>query len=538
MTKTSLTISGMNREMTATEVKQNLSSLYNVPEKHFDELCHSLFELKKPHVLLKKIDQNVAETHVKRLTDLGFECSTGDLGLTLVPVTESKAADVDCPACDEPSGGEEICKNCGVIIEKYAAQKKFDEQFQAQMKSTSSSNQRMKEIHAQRKENEQASAAAKKKSKRNKNDKEQPADSVSVDSPANDTTSDVDIARVVSKEKTSYKVHAAVASFLMALFGGSYILYGIVNNDSLEDDVVVADSTSHSNTGAQLSPEAAAAHSRSVNQASVNKATLTNYDKTTVFGQRLNRNRKLKSFKHEIRRLFEKDQLISASGLVYSKDEFSDRLFGQQELIKLEGLQHDSDEKMERMMARLRSLDSKIDRVDALLNQAAIYRTFDLMNGADEIYDQAADVANKVEIPEERVIAETAMAEHQLQFGTQHDARTRYRSAKEKASEIGLPRLQDSAYRFIAKSETDFGLTEDAELTLERIQNNETQKAPLQQANGITSHKKFSQTSENSPQIGAAKNSGKSGDPMLDELVEMTEQNRLKMKAASGLLQR
>jgi len=158
--------------------------------------------LKKPHVFLKNIDQKVAEDHIKRLTDLGLECSTEDGGLALVPVTESKAADVDCPACEQPSGGEEICINCGVIIAKYAAQKKFDEQFQAQMKATSNSNQKMKEIHAERIENEKASVKAKKKAKQKKNDKKIDIDEKSADSPTIDTNSDEDVFRVVSNEKT------------------------------------------------------------------------------------------------------------------------------------------------------------------------------------------------------------------------------------------------------------------------------------------------------------------------------------------------
>ena len=545
MTKTSLTISGTNREMASAEVKQNLASLYKVSEEHFDELCHSLFELKKPYVLLKKIDQSVAEAHIKRLTELGFECSTASVGLTLVPVTENKAADIDCPACDQPSGNEEICQNCGVIIEKYAAQKKFDDQFQAQMKSTSNSNQRMKEIHAERIENEKASAEAKKKVKQEKQKKGQNADDISADSPSNGTSNDGEIPRVVSNEKTSFKVYAAVASCLVALVGGSYILYGIVNSKTLKDELVVAELNSNSETsspgissrsGAQLSTEAAAAHSTSADQASVNKAKLTNYDKMTVFGQRLERRRELNSFKQQITRLFEKDQLISASGLVYSKEEFRDRLFGQQELIKLEGLQDDSDEKMERTMSRARSLDSKIDRVDALLNQAAIYTAFDLKNGADKIYDQAVSVANNIDIAEERVIAETAIAEHHLLLGSQYHGRARYEIAKEKAAEIRLARLQNSAYRFIAKSQSDQGLTEDAELTIEQFLNDKTQNTLPEQANGIANLIQSSEISENAPQVGAAKSSGNTGDPMLDELVEMTEQNQLKLKAASGLL--
>ena len=237
-----------------------------------------------------------------------------------------------------------------------------------------------------------------------------------------------------------------------------------------------------------------------------------------------------------IRDRFEKDQLISASGLVYSKDEFRDRLFGQQELIKLEGLQDDSDEKMERTMSRARSIDSKIDRVDALLNQASIYTAFDLKNGADKIYDQAVSVANNIEIAEERVIAETAIAEHHLLLGSQYHGRARYEIAKEKAAEIGLARLQNSAYRFIAKSQSDQGLTEDAELTIEQFLNDKTKKALPEQANGIANQIQSSEFSENALEIGAAKSSENSGDQMVEELVEMTKQNRLKLKAASGLL--
>ena len=85
MAKVSLSISGVVEGMTSEEVQQKLAKLYSKPEQHFEKLCQSLFIMQQPFVLLKDIEQEIANKHEKRLTSLGFICSFGDDGLSLVP---------------------------------------------------------------------------------------------------------------------------------------------------------------------------------------------------------------------------------------------------------------------------------------------------------------------------------------------------------------------------------------------------------------------------------------------------------------------
>ena len=119
MSKTSLSITGLQTEMTSDEVKQKLAKLYFLPEENFEGVYASLVLLKQPYIILNKMDQSDADGHVRRLKKLGFECCTGDEGLSLAPVSKNRAAEIICPACQLPSSGNEICEQCGVILHKY-----------------------------------------------------------------------------------------------------------------------------------------------------------------------------------------------------------------------------------------------------------------------------------------------------------------------------------------------------------------------------------------------------------------------------------
>ena len=151
MSNISLSITGLEEDMTSEEVKQKLAKLYNVPEEHFDGLCRSLLIMHEPYVLLKEIDQATADAHVKRLSKIGFTCSVAEEmgGLSLAPVAEAKAEEIICPACDQKTDNSEICDHCGVIMEKFLKQKNFDEQFQMEMNATANSQEKMREIHAE-----------------------------------------------------------------------------------------------------------------------------------------------------------------------------------------------------------------------------------------------------------------------------------------------------------------------------------------------------------------------------------------------------
>ncbi len=89
------------------------------------------------------MDKDDVDEHIKRLMKLGFSCRAGDAGLSLIPVAGIESADVICPACELPSGNDEICRQCGVIIHKYLKQKEFDDQLKIQLKASQFSEEQM-----------------------------------------------------------------------------------------------------------------------------------------------------------------------------------------------------------------------------------------------------------------------------------------------------------------------------------------------------------------------------------------------------------
>jgi len=110
---------------------------------------------KQPYVLLENVEESLAAEHRKALSELGFECqSDGEFyGLSLVPVEQSKAEVVLCPACDQPTAGEVQCPSCDVVIEKYLSQKKFDEKFQRESNAVSNSEIAMEKRYKERSDN-------------------------------------------------------------------------------------------------------------------------------------------------------------------------------------------------------------------------------------------------------------------------------------------------------------------------------------------------------------------------------------------------
>ena len=152
MKNSSVIISGLKEEIRSDEVKKKLTKLYSQPEDYFEDLCQSLFIARKPHTLLKNVDEDVAKAHIERLTKLGFICSGGceETELTLVPVTAAQKISDVCPACDRPTDCGEMCQHCGVVIEKYLTHKKFDDQLASQIKAAESSQKRMDTLYEER----------------------------------------------------------------------------------------------------------------------------------------------------------------------------------------------------------------------------------------------------------------------------------------------------------------------------------------------------------------------------------------------------
>ena len=78
MSKTSLLITGLQTTMTSKEVKQKLAKLYFLPEEKFEDVHSSVCDRNEPYVLLKQLDKDDVNAHVKHLTKLGFACRAGD----------------------------------------------------------------------------------------------------------------------------------------------------------------------------------------------------------------------------------------------------------------------------------------------------------------------------------------------------------------------------------------------------------------------------------------------------------------------------
>ena len=208
MSKVSLSISGVVEGMTSEEVRQKLAQLYGKPEQHFEKLCQSLFIMQQPFVLLKDTEQEIADKHEKRLTSLGFICSFGDSGLSLVPTAapENVAATATCPSCEQPCGDEANCQHCGVFIEKFLKQKAIDEELQKKLQSASNSHERIQKFQAEQAEKEKEQTKASKEKAQSDTPKPE-IDSNEADEAVSDSNN-VDDFKATYKEKRNNAVYA------------------------------------------------------------------------------------------------------------------------------------------------------------------------------------------------------------------------------------------------------------------------------------------------------------------------------------------
>ncbi len=520
MSNISLSITGLEEDMTSEEVKQKLAKLYNVPEEHFDGLCRSLLIMHEPYVLLKEIDQATADAHVKRLSKIGFTCSVAEEmgGLSLAPVAEAKAEETICPACDQKTDNSEICDHCGVIMEKFLKQKNFDEQFQMEMNATASSQEKMREIHAENKKRQQKRDLAKKTSSK--------AGTAKAKGEAPPPKFEQPQIRVDSREKTSTLMYAVVASVGLVIVGTGYVAYELWNKKSHSDDFMaksVAEPSVTSDTALNGSQSLASAQQNA-------EAVIV---EKTVFEKQLQRQRGLKRFGNHLRRLHEEDMLLSAAGLINGKEDSRDRIYGNLEMIKLEGFNLGTAKKLVDTRTAIDELDRDVDRIDALLHQADVYRQFELPEEAADAYDEASRIAFEgTGSVEEKILAEITIAEHQLKHGDPESARERYELAKVQATEHGQSKLADGAFAYIARSQAVQGLLDDASTTNELISNAEIRDKSLVQ---ISTYAAKLEASED-PEQAAAHELVNTGDSDIDELIEMTMKNKKTLEAASGLL--
>ena len=516
MSTSSVTISGLLNGMTADEVKQRLAALYKVPETHFEELCHALFVTKEPHILVKKVDQLKADMHVKKLTELGFACGSDAEGLSLAPVLETNAADVICPACGQSAGDAEMCQQCGVMMKKYQEQRNFDEKFQQQMKAKTSGHEKMKQVHAEKTQKRKTQAIAKKAVEK----KNSGSDKLNDDER---TYAEDEVVTVDSTEKTNKWLYAAVASGFFTIIGGGIAANELFNNRFVGDELVMAADAGSIATDIE----------ESVNMTSTNHEEQLAPAPKSVFERRAQRAAELKLYENRINSLVAENLRYSVKGLILTKEDLRDRLFGNQTLIELVGLNEDTEKMLLDTLTLASEMEGELDRVDALLKQSGLYTRFERDEIATETYELAARVAFDIDDMELRIIAETAIAEHHVEFGELEGAHKRYQAAKDKVLELVEPPLMDQATAFIALSEATHDLTQDAMLTAELLADELLRENTLLGIKQIASKNGVVDL----PGVAAAHETGwETEDPLLHELIEMTKQNQLKLKAASSLL--
>jgi hypothetical protein len=539
MAKVSLSISGVSEDMSSEEVQQKLAGLYNKPEKQFEKVSKSLFIMQQPYVLLKDVEQAVADKHHQRLTALGFVCDFGDGGLTLVPEAETKGEAATCPACGEPCGDAETCQHCGVFMKKFLKQKELDEKLQKQLQSASNSHERIQKFQAEEAKKQKELARAKQQAKLEKKKKKaQPAEPEddAVEAVAAMPDDDVSDFKATYKEKRNYALPAALALVAVVVGGGGYFVNDYLNNRYVSDaptDVASVGTEATETAGAAAGVAAAAGGAAAAGSGPIAAAGEEPEEvQETIFETWTNRSKESDLLKNQIVKLYEEGMQSSANGLVAGKTDPRDQVYGRQELIKLEGQNDKTDRKLLSAYMLVLALEDDADRVAATLNQSTIYRTLDRQEEAVKTYDQAAKIALTVKDPQQRVLSETAIAEHHLAYGNLDVARTRYQNAKDRAAEITEPRLKTAAFDYIVTSEVANGLTADAETTAEQITDAAAREQALLKVTEIADQNKTSGVAELAPLEAETG----TGDELIDDLIKMNESNKKKIKAASSLL--
>ena len=535
MAKVSLSISDVVDGMTSEEVQQKLAKLYSKPEQHFEKLCQSLFIMQQPFVLLKDIEQEIANKHEKRLTSLGFICSFGDDGLSLVPTAAPEnVGTACCPSCEQPCGDEVNCQHCGVFIEKFLKQKAIDEEFQKKLQSASNSHERIQKFQAEQAEKEKAQTKANKTKKQNDTPKTDTDENEAETDEAASDSNDVDDFKAAYKEKRNNALYAVLAAATIVVGGGSYFAYDHVTNRYVSDAPVQLASVEQPSNPPLSEAVKNIASVDSVNSNSAVTEEIVEVIEETLFDQWSDLKRANQTLKNQIHKLVDEDMLASASGLVAGKTDPRLQVYGRQELIKIQGNNEKTDRKMLNAYMLVLALEDAADRVAATLNQSSIYRQFERHDEATKTYDQAARIALGIEDPESRILSETALAEHHVKYGTLEGARSRYQAAKIR-TQLLSPEQKTAAIEYIAKSEVSHGLTGDAESTASKIADSDVREKTLLTVADIAERNKVSGV----PELAVGKDSAVqqgTGDELIDDLIKMNEENKKKIKAAGALL--
>lgn len=477
MSKVSLTLTGVKANTVEKETRKAMAELYSKPESHFDIHCQHLFELKKPYKLINQIDAGEAELHREKLEQMGIVCEVVPLnnsgGLSLVPVDAKEVDDTNlCPACDQPSYDPEVCDSCGVIMSKFAEQRKIDEMLQKKLASADRSHDRIKE--AQQLEDERR--------KKVKIKTPQPAAEPEI---ASDDEQENRFTVVVEDEGKNKILYIAAACAFIVAIGGGYFAYSL-NKASQAKEVVFSLASLATPSAKEVNDQT---HVVAPEEGKVGS-------EATPYSEWRDRMASIDELKHQLGALNEAVGMTSTmSGLLANVEYPMDRIVANHHAVNLKfkklSLTTVSDDpdpvllelesELDNSLLLIAALPSAVERMCALLDLGKTLESLNLPRKADLAYQRAEKTALEAmnsKDQSEVVLAETIAAEHLFDTERHDQGRTHYASAIDAAR---LDELNSNwAMAFVVESQASRGLFADAYSLVETIPDERTKTVAME----------------------------------------------------------
>lgn len=469
MQKVSLSLVGSEPDLTKDQARAALAWLYSKPESHFAPHCEHLFDLKKPFMLLAKVDKSVAAQHQSRLSEIGIQTSLSEVvdnsGLSLVPIEEEAQADEECPACSAPTSDPDTCSACGVLIKKFLEQKFLDEKLQQKIQSAGKADERLQQMRAaQNEEDKRRKEQAKRKKQEAKEQQVEPV-------PPED-----DHFTIRTEDTKNNKLIAIVGIAIIGLVsGGLFTAHHLKNRWNAEDQYdfsVTEQVQSIDNTEVEL----AAARGMSEPNELVETGIFQ------VWNQKL----------RDIKRLTRSLQLLhSTEGMTSTMDELVNgkndpfiQLVGQQQIAKLRLLDESavvSDNTLKEKYIKLlrnnniliTALDSDTEQLYTTFNLGTVYGDLGYTDQQNSAYSIAEALAIKINThaqPIQKLVAEVLIAEHFSSINNLEKSSKHYNSAIALVDQIDTEESDAQwAIPFIIRSQARSGHYADAYRLVDRI---------------------------------------------------------------------
>ena len=250
------------------------------------------------------------------------------------------------------------------------------------------------------------------------------------------------------------------------------------------------------------------------------------------FARQVKNRQRRKDVSKRLGELLGDDRPFSATALASNQENTTDQLFARQELIMHKGAKEDTVNALAKTQIMMAELDNEVEQVEALLNQAKIYKLLDFDKEATASYDDARAIVSIMGDVNQQALSEAAFASYHIRQGHPVMAKSRFKVAKSLAERVDEPEMKDLTFGLIALSEANSGLMEAAELTAEHIDTDEMLANALKQVSSIAA-----QGLKSGDPIFAAMTSG-AGDKLFDDLVSMQKNNKKIFQTVSSLADR